>query len=345
MRALTVACVSAALITTAARADDRAVEFDVVSTVAVREVVSSEEFPVAGISTGADEKLIAIRLQVSTYVAPQSRAAVSDVVISFDSPGSGFQVVDFSPKTTLDTRFAGPVAVQESSDRSLGIDFDATGFYKSLTGATLTGSFRDTQQRNADFQLLPPKEVVAASGTIQRGHGVYFKLLSSPSNTIEGAKEFLIVARVPLAWRGDLARVRCTAGGESASALVPFEQSQQLAQCDFLLGLHLEGDAEAAQRAQNFVSCEQWLRRVAAEQRSPRGSSSKLLQKIGFASPNLPAYWLNDWLYGPTKPEVARQLPEPVRQAALHYITARSELHTLSGKHAPRVAARASIGD
>jgi hypothetical protein len=239
--------------------------------------------------------------------------------------------------------------MHSTDEQQFGIDFDATGLYKSLTGTTLAGpaikgTLRDNQQRKSEFQLVPPKEVVAASGTIQRGRGVYFKLKPSPNETIEGAKEFLIVVRVPITWRGDLARLRCEAGGESLSVL-SFEQSQSLAERDFLLGLHLEGDEEAKHTAERFVASEQWLRRVAREQKGRHYASPKLLQKIGLAPSPVPAHWLNDWLYGPAKKEVADRLPEPLRKAALQYAAARSELHRLSGKGTPRVAARASIDD
>ena len=319
---------------------ERTIEFDLVSVVAVQEVTAAE-----GLQAGPDEKLVAIRLKVSTYVSPQSRREVKDVVITFDSPSAVFQVVDFFPKTTLETRFAGPVSVQATDDRRLGVDFDATGFYKSLTGATLTGSFQDTQYRNAEYQLLPPKEVVAASGTIQRGRGVYFKLRASANETIEGAKEFLVVARVPQSWRAGLARVRCTASSEAPSTLVSFGEPQKLAQCDFLLGLHLEGDVEARRVAERFVASEQWLRRVASEQRSTieRSSSPKLMQKIGFTNPAIPSNWLDQWLYGPVSKEMLDRLPSQTREAAMQYATARAEIHRLSGKGTPRVAARATV--
>jgi hypothetical protein len=308
-------------------AAERTIEFDVVSVVAAQEAISIE-----GVQTGPDEKLIAIRLQVSTYVPPQSRREVKDLVITFDNPSPAFQVVDFFPKTTLDSRFAGPVTMQSSLERKLGVEVDATGIYKCLTGVTLGGSLHDARSSSTEFKLAPPKEVVAASGTIQRGRGVYFKLRPSANETIEGAKEFLIVARVPRSWRADLARVRCTASGDVPSTIVPMAESPLIAQCDFLIGLYLDGDVPARRAAERFVASEQWLRRVAAEQQSSirRSSSPKLIQKIGFASPSIPANWLDQWLYGPASEEPIERLPPQVRKAAAQYATARSQLHHLT---------------
>src|SRR5438552_3032287 len=74
------------------------IEFDLVTTVAARELASSELAPGVG-----DEKLIAIRLQISTYVSPEMEAGFKQLMITFENSSPGFQVVDFFPKTILDT--------------------------------------------------------------------------------------------------------------------------------------------------------------------------------------------------------------------------------------------------
>jgi hypothetical protein len=304
------------------------IEFDVAGTIAVQQLEHGDES-----LAGSQEKLIAIRLRVSTLLSPQAESRVEQLVVSLESPSGNFQVVDFLPKTTLGTRLDGPIAVKTAAERNAAVDFDATGLYKCITGASLIGKFSDAHSLHAEFRLLPPKEVVAAAGTIQRGRGVYFKLRPSSQETLEGAKEYFVVARVPAAWRGDVARIRCSA------------ELGRSVQQDFLIALHLAGDTEAQARAEQFSAAERELRRVAATQRKriEHEASPKLLQKIGIADPAISPQWLSDWLYGQTRPDVAGRLPKPVRTAALQYSTARTELHELAGES--RVVARARIED
>lgn len=314
------------------------IEFDVAATVAAVDVTTNEFA-----ATHPREKLIAVRLPISVFVSPQASSQVRDYVVTFDTASAEFQVDDFFPKTTLDTRFTGPVNVRTSEAKSLAVDFDATGFYKHLTGAALTANLRDQSSSQADFQLKAPQELVAASGTIQRGRGVYFKLRPTPGETIEGSKEFLVVARVPRSWRGDAARVRCTASGDEHGFLPPLENSEAITQRDFLVGLYLEGDIEAQRLANGLVQAEQVLRDRAIAQRKQieRQATPRLLQKVGLAEPSLQAEWFNEFRFGPPSRNSLQKLPPSVRDAAIAFSAARARLHQLSSNQSTsRVVAR-----
>jgi hypothetical protein len=308
-----------------------AVEFDAPATITVLEDKVYDEA-----LASSDEKQITIRVKVSSYVAPAFADQVDQLTIALESPSPDFHVVDFLPRTTLESRYEGPLEMHNSDDKEAGVALDATGLSKGLAGLTLSTKLGDSHQQHSDYKLLPPKEAVIASGTTQRGHGVFFKLRTSPQDTLEGAKEFVVMARVPQSWRGDVVRVRCSAnqGKHEPSAFQ-----------DFLVALHLAGDHEALQRAQAFAAAEQRLRRMATMQRKQieQNSSSKLLQKIGLAEPSVPPQWLHQWLYGGANEEVARRLPAPVREAAQQYATSREQLHRLSGTSAARVAARSPV--
>lgn len=315
------------------------IEFDVPATLAVAEVTSPDL-----VAAGEGEKLIALRLPVSIYISPLRSIEVDDIVISLDSPSPDFRVVDFLPKTTLDTHFAGPVAIDKKVDRQLGIEFDASGICRSLTGMALTGKIGDTEHSGVQFQLVPPHEVVAASGTIHRGRGAYFKFRASSTRTLEGTQELLIVASVPKAWRGDLARVRCTAGGVEREPLSLTDEPESLAQRDFLIGLYAEGDLQAQRLAEQFAQSEQSLREAAAQHyQTGANPPAKLLQRFGLSSPAAAPKWLHAWLYGRANQEHADRFPAPIRPAAQQYASARAELHQLSGKETPHAVAKPSM--
>lgn len=256
------------------------------------------------------------------------------MLITLDSSSTEFQVVDYLPKTTLDSRVTGNVNVNMNENSRSSLDFDASGYYKSLTGAYLTGSFQNEHKLNAQFQMLPPRELLMAAGTVQRGKGVYFKLRASSQNTIEGEKVFVVVARVPRYWRGDVARIRCEAHGKSAFIFGAMEESVTLASQDFLVALYQTGDELARTQAERFIAAEERLRTVAQSKQKEiqRDSTPKLLRKVGISSPAIPTNWLHNWLFGPAKNEIASQLPSPVRETALQYTQARANLHRLNGE-------------
>ena len=314
---------------------ERSLTFDVAATLDVQDV-TTPEFTTAH----PQEKLLLLSAHVSLYVAPTARLELHDVVITLDSPAAEFQVVDFLPKTTLDSRFAGNVSVNMNEERRSSLDFDATGYYKAITGAYVTGSYHDEHSLQAKFQMLPPRELVMASGTVQRGRGVYFKLKASSQNTIEGEKVFVVIARVPRSWRGDVARVRCEAHGREEALLGTWDENSTLAQQDFLVALYLSGDELARQLAERFIAADDRLRMVAQQQQRAieRDSTPKLLRKVGISSPAIPANWLYDWRFGQARAEVAERLPSSVREMALRYTQARAELHRMNGEATTQVA-------
>jgi hypothetical protein len=308
-------------------ADDDVVLFDAPSSVAVHSIKANGR-------TGADVngKLIAIRLQISTLLAQP--ADVEEIVVTLEPSSSTFKVLDFLPQTTLDSRYDGPLTFKTTDDQQIGLSLDTSGLYKGLSAAVLNTKLGEAHQQLTEFKLQPPKDVVAASGTIQRGQGVYFKLRPSAQETLEGAKEFLVISQVHEGWRGDLLRVRCVAKGRPAIRR------------DFLVAMYLVSDAEAHGRAEQFSAAERELRLVAGAQRKQmaRDAAPKLLQRIGVTHPALSPQWFSDWLYGEFKPEVAERLPKEVRTAALRYSAAREELHALSGDNGEEVI-RARIED
>jgi hypothetical protein len=82
-----------------------------------------------------------------------------------------------------------------------------------------------------------------ASGTINREHGVFFKLRPSKGASLEGAKEFTFLAIVPKTWRGDWCTIACMARTIKKS---PFSTVSALAGIDQAhVGLYLSGDHEA----------------------------------------------------------------------------------------------------
>jgi hypothetical protein len=300
------------------------ISFDVAAKIAAQQVNAET----------SHEKMIVLPIKLSVFVSPNEHAVLNSVVFVFDCPTAEFQVVDFLPKTTLDTSYAGNVAVNYAAVKQQQLAFDATGYYKALTGAYATGAYRNDSQMSANFAMLPPRELVLATGTVERGSGVYFKLQQTSQRTIEGEHCLFVIAKVPQHWRGDVARLRCYAYGKENSLLSSFEEERKLSQQDFLIALHAASDTAAEQSAQQFLQHEQQFRQLAAQERHAieRNTTPKMLRTVGIQASTLPNSWISDWLYGPTQMEKLQRLPNTVKHAAVTYANSRSALHALNGR-------------
>jgi hypothetical protein len=131
---------------------------------------------------------------------------------------------------------------------------------------------------------LPPLETVAASGTLLRGAGVFFKLNASPRHPLEGASEFALVLRVPIDWRVDYVRVRCEAQAIERGLVSSLDQSVAAGQREFLVSPYQEGDEAARLRAEQFA-----LRDAAARTSAAATAREK-------SQPSSPAAWLSKLL-------------------------------------------------
>jgi hypothetical protein len=135
------------------------------------------------------------------------------------------------------------------------------------------------------YDLLPPLETVAASGTLLRGSGVFFKLKGSPRRPLEGASEFALVLRVPRDWRADYVRVQCQATAIERGLVSSLDQTITAGERKFLVALYLEGDEGARQTADEFARRDAALRTAAKQDQPP----PKVAAKPGFN----PISWLS----------------------------------------------------
>jgi hypothetical protein len=161
------------------------------------------------------------------------------------------KVLDFLPNTTLESSTAEDrIEVSDSTESSDALTGDARVAYSLLSlGGTLNQSNKKTESNH--YQKLAPKHLVLASGTTNRGHGVFYKLRPSQDASLEGAKEFMVLCIVPKQWRGDWCTVTCSARVKKKSAV---GSSVAVAGIEHAhIGLHLTGDDEASDLAESMT--------------------------------------------------------------------------------------------
>jgi hypothetical protein len=187
------------------------------------------------------------------------------------------------------------------------------------------------------YELAAPMDSVAASGTVEQGFGVYFKLRQSRQTNLEGSQQFQIIFRAPAEWRGDLLDIRCEAIGVDRGLVRQFDQRVRCGWHECTVALYRAGDVEAKTVAERYATSSQRLRIIAARSHEEiqRRSYPSWLHELGglldVTDPKIPASWLEQILTEPNSGHAfENRLPQQVRTAASAYLTAKRELRELT---------------
>jgi hypothetical protein len=287
-------------------------------------------------SSNPDDKLVEIRLGISSLLNAGSEKDLSQYFIRVEVPQRTMAISDFLPKSTHEA-LQGNTTITKNSETTFSLGVNITGHYQALAGTAITPGVSQKNGSCVKFDLLPPLETVTASGTILRGSGVYFKLKSSDRNLLEGEREFALIVRVPKGWRGDYLHVRCEAEGIARGLISSLDQRQPCGQRDFLIALYLEGDSEARRAAEDLSRAEIHLRNVThvkareIQQRMASPLSSQLAVSSSSAG-SIPADWQARLLFEhPSRASIPRKLPREVVQAAQDFRESQQAIAQLSG--------------
>ena len=171
--------------------------------------------------------------------------------------------------------------------------------------------------------------MLTASGTIDRGRGVYFKLKPSPRTTLEGAYEYVVVLRVPRNWRSGLLFVSSDASGNERSVLPGDEQTTKLGRGRFVVAIYQQGDTAAQQAASRYGQAELALQQTIARKRGEldRRMYPTPLHRLGVTRDNaLARDWLETVMFRAVPEDVLVKLPDDVRLAVENFVAARKGL-------------------
>ena len=317
------------------------VSFDVTPSVGCRDVTTAE-FAEAN----PDEKLIEVLIEVSSLIRQGKEGDLLQYFYRFDSPRRTLRIVDYTPKTTLASDVAGNVTIEKKQETTKGLGDDG---HRALEWPVKLGGSGDLATKTLDstrYELVPPKTAVAASGTLDRGYSVYFKLKPSRSTSLEGARPFTLVLRVPHNWRADYVHLSCTASAAAQGLLGPLDEELVCGRRKFVVALYAEGDASAKAAAERLVRAESELLKTisANRQELEKRFYPTLAHRVGAmlegASATLPDNVAEAIVYGgrsPDKDMLALRLPAEVRQAVTKYTVARRALSSLGIAERERV--------
>lgn len=312
------------------------VQFDVLPLVGCRDVTSTEFAAV-----NPHERLYEARFQISSLLPRGDAEELVRYLYRIESPHRGFVVVDYLPQTTLASDVVEHLSVERSREDTKSLGINVSGQYDHLAKGSATAGSGKTIKSSVRYDLLPPLELLASSGTVSRGSGVYFKLRPSRRTSLEGAKEFVLVLRVPRDWRGDYVRVTCEAVGRKRYVLPTVEGEAIWGGADVLVALYAEGELEAKQVASSMVTAEQELcetvRRAHPEIR--RLASPNMHLKLGrlpkFSESKMARDDVDRFLARPEREDLRRvhqYMPVDVREVLNAYASAKHRLRKLNGR-------------
>jgi hypothetical protein len=314
------------------------VQFDTPSAVACYEV--GEELSSSG---PAATRLVEATFSVSAWTAANVPTDGLRYEYQFVIPSGSVEVVDYSPRTWQFSSVAGNVAIDETVESNKALNASVVGMVPPFGQGEGKAELGKKSLTHTRYALKPRQETALVAGTLQRGTGVFFRLLPVGDQVWEGAQEFNLVLRVPRTWRADLLFVRCEAHG------LVGEQSAPLGHNRFVVGLQMSGDEEAGAALDALRRAEVELRRLATTRQRDiqRHSTPTVMHKLGelldVAGPRIPEEWVDRLVYGSASLEshsFAKHLPDDLHQLAGRYLERKRRVNRLSGSDtASRVAA------
>ncbi|HEX3872274.1 MAG TPA: hypothetical protein VHV77_17635 [Pirellulales bacterium] len=190
-------------------------------------------------------KVIEAKFRISATLLEGKEADIVDFDYMISSPELRLKILDYLPNTTLESTYTGDqIEVADSTETNESASEEAKVAYSVLS---LSGSLGQSAKKSEQnhYKRVAPKALVLASGTTNRGHGVFFKLRPSNAASLEGAKEFTFLAVVPKSWRGDWCSFVCVARSQKRSLL-----GNQVVMAGIQsahVGLYLSGDHDASE--------------------------------------------------------------------------------------------------
>ena len=315
----------------------------------------------ASMSYGATE-MVEVSLRLSSLVCGSELPQIDRWIVRCIPRSPSWQVVDYSPRTETATDFAGPIQIKRTDEDSTAFSLTADAAPAGLGGvfADATGHMgfeqKEKQGTAAQFERHAPLHAVTASGTIERGRGVYYKLRWTSTQILEGEKEFKIQFAVPEGMRSGLMDVSVVAVGNppvrksvaGAFAQIPIlgddSRMREIGHGRFTVALHAEGDPVAWKAAQSMVDMESSLREQARGFRaqSPANSLSTFIrhvaEKLDIDSVDVHGDWIDRLVFDHADPytdPIISKLPTQLRVAALDYCDARRKVERLQTRQIP----------
>ena len=305
-----------------------------------QDVIRFDIRPTAPAFASADDPLLmTCNFQLSSLIASPSVPRIDQWLVKFQPRDPQVSITDYAPRTDLGSDVDGPVQVKTINEQKKSLGLSLNGDYaKALQGSAAAEGYTKTTD-SEQYNRIAPVQAVTASGSINRGRGVYFKLRWTAQQVLEGEKSFQLTFQVPPQWRGSLIDISVSAQSQRHSFAGWDNQIKTLGSANYVVAVHPQGDREAAKQAKRIALAEQALRDTVAlypQRQSPQSLPAMIRHvavKLNLDSPCPDHRWIQRLLKGEADPYMDREiskLPMEVRVAAIDYHDARNKFAQLS---------------
>ncbi len=281
------------------------------------------------------ERLIEIVIPVSCWIDQRHRDHIQEFRFDVYWHRSVFPVVEYGPKTLMQSPVHGFIAVEKRDDQTVKVGGDSqipAGTVK--VGAKLESAKSIGQTER--FEAIPQHDLLVASGSINRGTGVFFRFHSAKQFSLEGGRELSLVYRVPRSWRGGIIRIDCLAVGSVKR--FPGFTDELRSTVSFIVPAYLKGDREAQQVATQYVQSEQslrldWFNYISKKPEPKFWEQVQSSWAKNGTEDELPTTWALQLIHSPNDFDLAeptKQLPESLKTTVKHFADARRQMAGLS---------------
>lgn len=231
-------------------AETPVVVFDVAQSLSCRVIQKSAEQ-----RKSSGTRLIEVVASISVHLPHGEEVDVKHLSIEIVSPDQRHAVKCFLPSTELTTDIVeGIVLVEETK-----LSGEAAVSYLVVPRSAQAEAKGHLHESKVTFKRLAPRQLLVASGTIERSHGVSYKLCRSEQQTLQRQWEFSIVLEVPEHFRADYLTARCKAIGTKHGLISALDSEVVVGQGEFAVGVFVDGDDEAKRASEALSKAQQKL--------------------------------------------------------------------------------------
>lgn len=240
---------------------------------------------VTPVSDRCNEVVVKLRLCALTNPNQPKPTQYWWIVAQPEQPN--IQIVDYAPRTETDSELSTGIDTKSSTEKSTSLGFGLTFDYNQLANLRGAGDQATKKQKTVQFQTKATRQAKIASGTINRGKGVYFKWMRTAEQVLDGEKEFQFTLKTPNHWRcGTICLTVIASGSEKQFNFQSASwqhHATELQSQEFVIAIHREADKQASEAALKLSEQEQKLRSLAtlSEHSHDQPQWSKLLVDFG----------------------------------------------------------------
>ena len=298
-------------------------------------------------TAGTGTTLVTVELCLSSMINTTEVSRIDQWIVRCQPRNQAVTIADYAPRTETSSDIASTIQVKQSEEEcnSLGVGLNGNYGSQIQGNAGLDRSMKNVN--SLQFDRLAPLHAVTASGTINRGRGVYFKLRWTAEQVLEGEKTFRLTLTVPANWRSGLIDVSVLAQSQRKSFAGWDRDTQIVGSANFVVAAYREGDLEAEAKARELSEAEYLLRCAIIEHGGNRKVNSlpsmlrHLARKLDPDAKNPSDWWLQRLLLDRIDTHMdteIRELPMPIRVAILEYDDARDSFLRLRYPSSQEVA-------